>query len=410
MKSHCGEFYFFAVFPTGTPEFMAPELYEEEYNELVDIYSFGMCMLEMVTCEYPYSECKNPAQIYEKVSSGVKPIALSRVTGPQVKEFIEKCLVPASSRPSAEKLLTEPFLASVVLNPLPMMLNVRESACLSRPEAHSMDIDLDGKNGISISCMRSSCEAPRPSTLEIVRFNDVHTFNLTGELEDDNSISMSLRIADIDGNAKNIHFIFYLQADTTISIVREMVQEKCLDFSNEDVVLIAKLMEELIEELVPHYMPNYSCAKAKSSLDELHSSHTVSNSLGCPWKSRLLSDTLGKGYYGAPRESFALGVSAEYSSVNQDVEYSHVNHSLHLLCNVDDCSKFSNRSQLDGLSLSSISSLTPTEKDCCNKELKQELDAIDFQYNQCFRELLRRREEAVENAKKRWSSRKVSVA
>lgn len=56
-------------FTLGTPEFMAPELYEEEYNELVDIYSFGMCLLEMVTFEYPYSECKNPAQIYKKVSS-----------------------------------------------------------------------------------------------------------------------------------------------------------------------------------------------------------------------------------------------------------------------------------------------------------------------------------------------------
>lgn len=48
---------------------MAPELYEEEYNELVDIYSFGMCLLEMVTFEYPYSECINAAQIYKKVSS-----------------------------------------------------------------------------------------------------------------------------------------------------------------------------------------------------------------------------------------------------------------------------------------------------------------------------------------------------
>lgn len=48
---------------------MAPELYEEEYNELVDIYSFGMCMLEMVTFEYPYSECKSPAQIFKKVTS-----------------------------------------------------------------------------------------------------------------------------------------------------------------------------------------------------------------------------------------------------------------------------------------------------------------------------------------------------
>lgn len=48
---------------------MAPELYEEEYNELVDIYSFGLCMLEMITREYPYSECKNPAQIFKKVTS-----------------------------------------------------------------------------------------------------------------------------------------------------------------------------------------------------------------------------------------------------------------------------------------------------------------------------------------------------
>lgn len=48
---------------------MAPELYEEKYNELVDVYSFGMCLLEMVTFEYPYSECKNPVQIYKKVSS-----------------------------------------------------------------------------------------------------------------------------------------------------------------------------------------------------------------------------------------------------------------------------------------------------------------------------------------------------
>lgn len=57
------------MFLVGTPEFMAPELYDENYNELVDIYSFGMCMLEMVTSEYPYSECRNSAQIYKKVSS-----------------------------------------------------------------------------------------------------------------------------------------------------------------------------------------------------------------------------------------------------------------------------------------------------------------------------------------------------
>jgi WNK lysine deficient protein kinase len=56
----------------GTPEFMAPELYEEEYNELVDIYAFGMCLIELVTFEYPYAECANAAQIYKKVTS-VRP-------------------------------------------------------------------------------------------------------------------------------------------------------------------------------------------------------------------------------------------------------------------------------------------------------------------------------------------------
>jgi WNK lysine deficient protein kinase len=46
---------------------MAPELLTGHYNELVDIYSFGMCMLEMVTCEYPYSECQGMAHIFKKI-------------------------------------------------------------------------------------------------------------------------------------------------------------------------------------------------------------------------------------------------------------------------------------------------------------------------------------------------------
>uniref|UniRef100_A0A6P7GLG6 Probable serine/threonine-protein kinase WNK5 n=1 Tax=Diabrotica virgifera virgifera TaxID=50390 RepID=A0A6P7GLG6_DIAVI len=60
----------FAKSVIGTPEFMAPEMYEEHYDEGVDVYAFGMCMLEMATSEYPYSECTGPAQIYKKVISG----------------------------------------------------------------------------------------------------------------------------------------------------------------------------------------------------------------------------------------------------------------------------------------------------------------------------------------------------
>lgn len=54
---------------------MAPEMYEEKYDESVDVYAFGMCMLEMATSEYPYSECQNAAQIYRRVTS-VSPSSL----------------------------------------------------------------------------------------------------------------------------------------------------------------------------------------------------------------------------------------------------------------------------------------------------------------------------------------------
>ncbi|XP_067357538.1 serine/threonine-protein kinase WNK1-like isoform X2 [Channa argus] len=82
----------FAKSVIGTPEFMAPEMYEEKYDESVDVYAFGMCMLEMATSEYPYSECQNAAQIYRRVTSGVKPGSFDKVAIPEVKEIIEGCI------------------------------------------------------------------------------------------------------------------------------------------------------------------------------------------------------------------------------------------------------------------------------------------------------------------------------
>ncbi|CAH2276405.1 serine threonine- kinase WNK1 isoform X5 [Pelobates cultripes] len=71
---------------------MAPEMYEEKYDESVDVYAFGMCMLEMATSEYPYSECQNAAQIYRRVTSGIKPASFDKVAIPEVKEIIEGCI------------------------------------------------------------------------------------------------------------------------------------------------------------------------------------------------------------------------------------------------------------------------------------------------------------------------------
>ncbi|XP_010270165.1 PREDICTED: probable serine/threonine-protein kinase WNK11 isoform X2 [Nelumbo nucifera] len=97
----------------GTPEFMAPELYEEEYTELVDIYSFGMCVLEMMTLEIPYSECDSIVKIYKKVTTGVRPQALNKVKDPEVRAFIDKCLAGPRERPSASDLLNDPFFYGI---------------------------------------------------------------------------------------------------------------------------------------------------------------------------------------------------------------------------------------------------------------------------------------------------------
>ncbi|KAM6965877.1 serine/threonine-protein kinase WNK4-like [Tautogolabrus adspersus] len=100
----------FAKSVIGTPEFMAPEMYEEKYDEAVDVYAFGMCILEMATSEYPYSECQNAAQIYRKVTSGIKPESFSKVNVPELKEIIEGCIrTNSSERFTIQDLLDHRF-------------------------------------------------------------------------------------------------------------------------------------------------------------------------------------------------------------------------------------------------------------------------------------------------------------
>ncbi|XP_041672690.1 serine/threonine-protein kinase WNK2 isoform X2 [Cheilinus undulatus] len=102
----------FAKSVIGTPEFMAPEMYEEHYDEAVDVYAFGMCMLEMATSEYPYSECQNAAQIYRKVTSGVKPASYSKISDPEIKEIIGECICHRwEERYSIKDLLNHAFFA-----------------------------------------------------------------------------------------------------------------------------------------------------------------------------------------------------------------------------------------------------------------------------------------------------------
>jgi hypothetical protein len=45
----------------------------------VDVYAFGMCVLEMISKETPYAECANPAQIFKRVTGQIPPQVIQRV-------------------------------------------------------------------------------------------------------------------------------------------------------------------------------------------------------------------------------------------------------------------------------------------------------------------------------------------
>ncbi|XP_010906946.1 probable serine/threonine-protein kinase WNK3 isoform X1 [Elaeis guineensis] len=209
----------------GTPEFMAPELYEEEYNELVDIYAFGMCLLELVTFEYPYSECTNAAQIYKKVTSGVKPASLAKVKDPTIKQFIEKCIANASERLPARELLMDPFL-----------LSDGENESIS---SYLQQVSDHADNVTSYACVKEPSITGRDFTVE-------------GQRKDIKTIFLKLRIVDSTGQVRNIHFPFDIEEDTSISVATEMVAE--LDLTDQDVTTIAAMIDAEISAHVPEWM------------------------------------------------------------------------------------------------------------------------------------------------------------
>ncbi|XP_030963613.1 probable serine/threonine-protein kinase WNK4 isoform X1 [Quercus lobata] len=207
----------------GTPEFMAPELYEEDYNELVDVYSFGLCVLEMLTSEYPYSECSNPAQIYKKVTSGKLPGAFYRIEDLEAQRFIGKCLVTASKRLSAKELLLDPFLASDKDEQLPLKKLGSQNPFLSQRDMEKLKLSDPARTKMTI----------------------------TGKLNPDDSIFLKVQIADKDGSARNIYFPFDILTDTPIDVATEMVKE--LEITDWEPFEIADMIEGEISALVPHW-------------------------------------------------------------------------------------------------------------------------------------------------------------
>tara|TARA_R110002050_G_scaffold18107_6_gene52985 strand:- start:83 stop:1357 length:1275 start_codon:yes stop_codon:yes gene_type:complete len=100
----------------GYPEWMAPEYFcPSKVTEKVDIYAFGMCLLEMLVACRPYCECSDTAEVVQRIMQGQEPLAVEvveeKLDEPNLVKLIRMCLeYEPEKRPSASELLKSNLL------------------------------------------------------------------------------------------------------------------------------------------------------------------------------------------------------------------------------------------------------------------------------------------------------------
>lgn len=160
-----------------------------------------------------------------------------------------------------------------------------EGPATARNKPPSMDLSHDPEMPTITSFNNSVDEDTHSLCLEVRRAKRGNVFLLRGEGNDENSVSLILRMADQNGKyilivtnsqsrllhcffirtglhicslntgarVRNIHFLFYLDGDTALSVSSEMVEQ--LELEVENVKFIAELIDLLLLKLIPNWKP-----------------------------------------------------------------------------------------------------------------------------------------------------------
>ncbi|KVH97301.1 Protein kinase, catalytic domain-containing protein [Cynara cardunculus var. scolymus] len=297
------------------------------------------------------------------------------------QEFIEKCLVPAKQRLSAMELLKDPFLdCENPKNP------TQVPRALSR-----LNESVDTSNG-----------GDHP-VVELHRKHQENEFSLQGTKNDNNSVSLTMRIADPSSQARNIHFTFYPDRDTAPSVANEMVEQ--LDLVEHDATFIAEFINNLISKIIPGWKPSSA-----------YCSHEGTKTHGTPSSKQPSSGCLSDGgtnTHDSPKSNtdppeptnmpvrpVLISVSEHGSLISKDSEVSLESEPGSF---IGSGSSFADLnigiSKSRGLS-SNGSFLSLCE---CGDKVKAriELEAIETRYKQWCQEMKRVREKGVEATRKR---------
>ncbi|XWS44761.1 hypothetical protein CRYUN_Cryun15aG0075400 [Craigia yunnanensis] len=372
----------------GTPEFMAPEI-----------------------------ECRNSAQIYKKVSSGIKPAVLSRVNDQEMKLFIEMCLVPAPQRLSAKELLMDPFLqanGSAKNRPFPLPDIVMPKMGAFGDRCLMSEATASAKNRPSSADLCSDSELPVMNSLDnslgmqVKRTNKGNLFLLKGEGNDENSVSSILRIADQNGRVRNIHFIFFLDSDTALSVSSEMNSkpQEYGETSSGSFQHTCEADDGLRFKLCPD-------ASTSGGSDE----STRKGPCSVKFNEKMSCANFGNHNTVMTEDSgsemsFATATSNEWNDKHSSI-HSFMSAELGPVCSNGYGFKGSISKLLSGAKLSldakgkcmnPISFPSGREED---EELRLELEMIELQYEEAMKEISKRRHEAIMDRRRRLSQKKM---
>ena len=230
-------------------------------------------ILEIVTKEYPYAECTNQAQIYKKVTSGVRPQALQKVLQQDTRSFIELCLTfDPKDRPSAQELLSHPFLqfeqqgsvssinlsetTSISTDPTVLANGTADSVIVDSPKNSEQEFPsrvpmsqaslpettvVDAENHTFLILERPSLKQAQPLTTNeservcLVEFLDRPT---------EDEVTLKMVYGYQKGPVSEIRFPFKLSEDTATDVVSEMIKESLI--MDQDEQLARRKLEEAI--------------------------------------------------------------------------------------------------------------------------------------------------------------------
>ena len=91
--------------------YTAPERIKGTISQGNDIWSLGICLLELLTREPAYSEKKTPIELVDALVEYKLPESLSRVKNQAAYDLIKKCLQSELFRVNIDELLNDPIFA-----------------------------------------------------------------------------------------------------------------------------------------------------------------------------------------------------------------------------------------------------------------------------------------------------------